>query len=427
MKLNRKMVEGAVVVCMTCALTITSLTSNGITPAANTVDKNVSVNTGLENDGIAGVASILNDYEMEVAEQLDNLIFVEKEELDIVAAAMDETEEVITDEEAADLTVVSSDEENTEVPAVEEAVLSAEEQEWQSYLMPNVNKSLNVRAEASDEAAIVGKLYKGDKAVIVENGSEWIKIKSGNVEGYVNRAYCLTGSEAYAYAQENCETVAKSTTNGLRVRKEQSTESEIVKTIGQGDTLTVDTKAEVSEGWVAVTVKNSTCYVSADYVEVSIKTGTGVTLQEEKEAQEKAEAEKKAAEAKKNQKSSSGKTQGSSLAASVDEVTLLAALIQCEAGGQSYECQLAVGAVVVNRIKSGSYPNSMYNVIYQRGQFGPASSGKLENRLQKGVSSTSMAAAQEALSGVDNTGGAKYFKLASSGHAGVVIGALVFY
>ncbi|MBO5259353.1 MAG: SH3 domain-containing protein [Agathobacter sp.] len=428
MKLNRKMVEGAIVVCLTGALTITSLTSNGNIPAANTVDKSVSVNTGLENDGIAGVAAILNDYELEAAEQLDNLVFVEKEELDIVAAAMDETEEVITDD-----AVVSTDETTgsevvtEESSAAEEAVLTAEEQEWQNYLMPNVKKSLNVRAEASEEAAVVGKLYKGDKAVIVEKGSEWIKITSGNVEGYVKSAYCLTGSEAYAYAQENCETVAKSTTNGLRVRKEQSTEAEIVKTIGKGDTLTVDTKAEVSEGWVAVTVKSATCYVSDDYVEVSIKTGTGVTLQEEKEAEEKAAAEKKAAEAKKNQKSSSGKTQGSSLAASVDEVTLLAALIQCEVGGQPYDCQVAVGAVVVNRIKSSSHPNTMYKVIYQSGQFGPASSGKLENRLKKGVSPSCMAAAQEALSGVDNTGGAKYFKLASSGHAGVVIGALVFY
>lgn len=414
MKLNRKMVEGAIVACMTCVLTITSLTSNGNTPAANTVDENVSVNTDLENEGIAGVAAILNDYELAAAEQLDNLVIVEKEELDIVAAAMDETEEVITEE------VVTEE-------VVTDDTISAEEQEWQNYLMPNVKKSLNVRAEASEEAAVVGKLYKGDKAVIVEKGSDWIKITSGNVEGYVNSAYCLTGSDAYAYAKENCETVAKSTTNGLRIRKEQSTDSEIVKTIGKGDAVTVDTKAEVAEGWVAVTVNKATCFVSADYVEVSIKTGTGITLQEEKEAQEKAEAEKKAAEAKKNQKSSTGKKQGSSLAASVDEVTLLAALIQCEAGGQSYECQLAVGAVVINRIKSSSHPNTMYNVIYQRGQFGPASSGKLEKRLNKGVSSTSMKAAQEALSGVDNTGGAKYFKLASSGNSGTVIGALVFY
>ena len=62
-----------------------------------------------------------------------------------------------------------------------------------------------------------------------------------------------------------------------------------------------------------------------------------------------------------------------------------------------------------------------------RGQFGPASSGRLESRLASGVSASARQAAQAALAGNDPTGGAKYFKLASSGHAGVVIGPIVFY
>ena len=87
----------------------------------------------------------------------------------------------------------------------------------------------------------------------------------------------------------------------------------------------------------------------------------------------------------------------------------------------------AVGAVVVNRVRSGHYPNSIYNVIYQRGQFGPASSGRLESRLASGVSAGARQAARAALSGSDPTGGARSFKLASSGHAGVVIGPIVFF
>ena len=51
---------------------------------------------------------------------------------------------------------------------------------------------------------------------------------------------------------------------------------------------------------------------------------------------------------------------------------LLAALIYCEAGNQPYEGQVAVGAVVMNRVRSGSYPNTISEVIYQSGQFGPA-------------------------------------------------------
>ena len=159
---------------------------------------------------------------------------------------------------------------------------------------------------------------------------------------------------------------------------------------------------------------------------------------EEEAAAQKAEEERKAAAEQKTasnasssssngQTTSTSTTQNSSLAASADEETLLAALVQCEAGGQGVQCMTAVGAVVVNRVRSGSYPNSIYNVIYQRGQFGPASSGRLESRLASGVSSSARQAARAALSGSDPTGGAKSFKLASSGHAGVVIGPIVFY
>ena len=116
------------------------------------------------------------------------------------------------------------------------------------------------------------------------------------------------------------------------------------------------------------------------------------------------------------------------IVAAVDDVTLLAAIIQCEAGGDIYESQLGVGAVVINRVKSGAYPNSISEVIYQRGQFGPASSGKLASVLASGnISGTAYQAATDAINGVDNTGGCLGCRGASSGHAGTVIGAMVFY
>ena len=58
-------------------------------------------------------------------------------------------------------------------------------------------------------------------------------------------------------------------------------------------------------------------------------------------------------------------------AATSGEQALLAALIFCEAGGEPYEGQVAVGAVVMNRVRSGIFPNSITEVIYQSGQFGP--------------------------------------------------------
>ncbi len=78
----------------------------------------------------------------------------------------------------------------------------------------------------------------------------------------------------------------------------------------------------------------------------------------------------------------------STTSTSTDDTTLLAALIYCEAGNQSYEGMVAVGAVVVNRVNSSSFPNTISEVIYQSGQFGPASSGALATAIANGVPST---------------------------------------
>ena len=95
---------------------------------------------------------------------------------------------------------------------------------------------------------------------------------------------------------------------------------------------------------------------------------------------------------------------------------LLAALIFCEAGNQPYKGQVAVGAVVLNRIKSKTYPDSMKEVIYQRGQFGPAGSGWLNRVLQnKSYTKTAWKAAADALKGKDPINGCLYFNQGGSG------------
>ena len=104
---------------------------------------------------------------------------------------------------------------------------------------------------------------------------------------------------------------------------------------------------------------------------------------------------------------------------------LLAALIFCEAGNQPYKGQVAVGAVVMNRIASSKYPNSIDSVIYQRGQFGPASTGKLNRVLNSGsYTSSCLQAAEDALNGVDPVPGCLYF---GCGSKGTKIGAHYFH
>lgn len=111
----------------------------------------------------------------------------------------------------------------------------------------------------------------------------------------------------------------------------------------------------------------------------------------------------------------------------VGDVALLAAIIECEAGGGSYDGMVAVGGVILNRVRSAKFPNTISAVIYQKGQFSPARTGKLDTVLARGAKSSCINAANDALSGISPAGGCLYFNYAGSGHAGTVIGANVFW
>ena len=104
---------------------------------------------------------------------------------------------------------------------------------------------------------------------------------------------------------------------------------------------------------------------------------------------------------------------------------LLAAIIFCEAGNQPYEGQVAVGAVIMNRVRSGVYPNSVPEVIYQSGQFGPAMTGWLDSVLASGgYTDTAMQAAADAIAGSNPIGDCLYF---GNGDYGIQIGDHFFH
>ncbi len=110
----------------------------------------------------------------------------------------------------------------------------------------------------------------------------------------------------------------------------------------------------------------------------------------------------------------------------VTDLNLLAALIECESGGEIYEGKLAVGSVILNRVDSNRFPNTIREVIYQSGQFAPAASGRLELVLMKGASSSCMSAAKEVLGGVRNVN-CLFFKRNTGDKEGTIIGNHVFY
>lgn len=338
-----------------------------------------------------------------------------------------ETETEVATIEKAQVDIVGAEAvEMTETEAIEEPEVKVNQEisPWASKLMPNVEEYLNIRAEASDEAEIVGKLYKGAAADILEKGDDWTKISSGSVEGYVKNEFCLTGLEAEALANELGTTYATAVTGGVRVRAAASAsdDTEILDVLEEGGKIKVDTEAEAVEGWIAVKCSDRTGYVSAEFVTVELELGKAISIEEERAAIAAEEAKK----AEAAQRASAGTTQRGAVAASYDDVTLLGALIQCEAGSECYEGKLAVGAVVMNRLRAG-YAGSISGVIYQSGQFSPVSSGKMERVLSNGVNGSCLQAAQEAINGSDNVNGALNFRGASSGTAGIVIGNHVFY
>jgi len=107
---------------------------------------------------------------------------------------------------------------------------------------------------------------------------------------------------------------------------------------------------------------------------------------------------------------------------------LMANIIYCEAGGEPYEGQVAVGAVVVNRVLSSVYPNTVVGVIYQNKQFSPVASGRLALALANDSATTSCyKAADEAMRGVTNVGQRVYFRTPIPGLEGLRIGGHIFY
>jgi len=107
---------------------------------------------------------------------------------------------------------------------------------------------------------------------------------------------------------------------------------------------------------------------------------------------------------------------------------LLANLIYCEAGGEPYAGQVAVGAVVINRVLSSVYPNTVTGVIYQKYQFSPVGSGRLAIALAENRATASCyKAADEAMSGQTNVGNCVYFRTPIPGLTGIQIGGHIFY
>lgn len=284
-------------------------------------------------------------------------------------------------------------------------------EEESDLVMANVNNALNVRLEPNADSEKVGKLYKDCGGTILERQDGWTKIQSGELIGWASDEYLLFGEEAEELAASVGVTVAH-IEDGLNVRKEPNMDAPLYGVLPKGDEVEVLSVGE--DGWACIDYEGEDGYVSMDYVTIEFKIDAGETMEEIK-AREAAEAE-----AKRHVKYGE-------YATDEDTLMLLAALIHCEAGGESYEGQVAVGAVVMNRVRSSAYPDTIYGVIFASGQFTPAQSGKLDRVLASGkIYPSCIEAAKEALEGVSNVGDRTHFRR-NNGREGLVIGNHVFY
>ena len=122
-------------------------------------------------------------------------------------------------------------------------------------------------------------------------------------------------------------------------------------------------------------------------------------------------------------------TQKPSAPAETSDLVLFAAILECEAGGGGYDGLLAVATVIMNRVESPRYPNTLKGVIYQSGQFSPTWNGSLSKVLNRGPSSICYQVARDALNGkrLASVSGCYQFRAAYTGHSGTVVGGNVFF
>lgn len=268
----------------------------------------------------------------------------------------------------------------------------------------------NIRVSASADSGQTGILLPGHAVNVEGQEGDWSKVSSDGIEGYIRTDLLVFGEEARVHYKNVCGFTGTVTASSLRVRTQPSLEAETIGSLGNSSQIRI----EGTEGeWYQVEYKGTDAFVHSDYVDLEDSVQGAMTVEEYQELQKQEEA-------------GAASTQSSTaVSAGSGDLAMLAALIECEAGGESYTGKVAVGAVVLNRVRSGSFPNSISEVIYQSGQFSPVSSGKFQNVLSRGARSDCYEAASAALAGENPVGNCLYFNSGSG--RGIQIGNQHFY
>jgi uncharacterized protein YgiM (DUF1202 family) len=161
-------------------------------------------------------------------------------------------------------------------------VTSAAEEEREHYGytnlgVANVEGNINIREEATTDSSIVGKLPENAGCEILSQEGDWLRISSGEVEGYVLAEYILTGTEALDRADEVAAEIATVTADTLRVRQEPSIDAQILALMPQGEEVEV---LSHDGDWIQVNVDNEIGYINSEFVSCSIQIPDAMTMSE---------------------------------------------------------------------------------------------------------------------------------------------------
>ena len=262
---------------------------------------------------------------------------------------------------------------------------------------------LDIHAEANRASAVVGQVMDDGHVAILAKYNDWVQIQAGEIAGWVPAENLVETEISNEEAVAANEQVIAERTGATASEDEFFAEEEVQ----QDETAAL--QAEASKA-----AQNEIEEVQAAEEAARI----------EAEAQAKAAAEEAARlEAEAQQAALAAQT----AAISTEELKLLANIIYCEAGSESYVGKVAVGNVIMNRVKSASQPNTITEVVYAKGQFSPVRNGSLQRALSSDKADAACyQAAIEALAGAQPVGGKLFFRR-NNGRSGQVIGHHVFY
>ncbi len=317
---------------------------------------------------------------------------------------------------------------------------------------------LDIHAEANTASAVVGQVMEDGHVAILAKYNGWVQIQAGEIAGWVpaeNLVETEISNEAAVAA--NMQVIAERTgatasedeffaekevqqdeTAALQADASEAAQNEIeeVQAAEEAARAEAEAKAAAEEAARAEAEAKAAAEAQAAEkaarAEAEAKAAAEAQAAAEEAARLEAEAQAQAAEeaariAAEAQQAALAAQAAQTAAVSAEELKLLANIIYCEAGSESYVGKVAVGNVIMNRVKSASQPNTITEVVYAKGQFSPVRNGSLQRALSSDkADATCYQAAIEALAGAQPVGDKLFFRR-NNGRSGQVIGHHVFY